>query len=65
MLLSSLTRSRMALIVKGHIELPSDLQGFIRFGYNDHVREIVPKLCARFGEVGIEIDPGKMSLASA
>lgn len=29
MLLSSLTRSRMVIIVKGHLEMPSDLQGVI------------------------------------
>lgn len=38
MLLSSLTRGRMALIVKGYVELPSDLQGIIQLRYNDHVR---------------------------
>ncbi|MBC7822132.1 MAG: nucleotide-binding protein, partial [Planctomycetaceae bacterium] len=65
MLLASLTRSRMALLVKGHLELPSDLQGFIRFNFNDHVREVVPKLCARLREVGIDIDPTKISAASA
>jgi len=30
MLLSSLTRDRVAIIVKGHLELPSDLEGIIR-----------------------------------
>lgn len=39
MLLASLTRQRMALLVKGHLELPSDLQGIIRLGFNEHVRE--------------------------
>jgi predicted nucleotide-binding protein len=56
MLLASLTRQRMSLLVKGHIELPSDLQGIIRYNFNDHVREIVPKLCARLREVGIDVD---------
>lgn len=65
MLLSSLTRQRMALIVKGHLELPSDLQGLIRLGYNDHVREIVPKLCDRLREAGFELDPKAVSHASA
>lgn len=65
MLLSSLTRDRMALLVKGHLELPSDLQGIIRFGFNDRVREIMPKLCARLQEVGIAIDPAKISEACA
>lgn len=65
MLLASLTRERMALLVKGHLELPSDLQGIIRFGFNDHVREVIPKLCTRLQEAGIEIDSAKISEACA
>lgn len=64
MLLSSLTRARMAIIVKGHVEIPSDLQGIIRLGYNDHIREVVPKLCQRLRETGFEIDPNKMAAAA-
>ncbi|MFM9958862.1 MAG: TIR domain-containing protein [Phycisphaerales bacterium] len=65
MLLASLTRDRMALLVKGHLELPSDLQGIIRYGFNDHIREIIPKLCTRFQEVGITTDSGRISEACA
>lgn len=64
MLLSSLTRKRMAIVVKGHMEIPSDLQGIIRFGYNDHVREIVPKLCQRLQEVGFDLQPEQIAAAS-
>lgn len=64
MLLSSLTRARMALVVKGHLEIPSDLEGIIRFGYNDHVREIVPKICQRLKEAGFAIDASAISAAS-
>ena len=64
MLLSSLTRARMAIIVKGHVEIPSDLQGIIRLGYNDHIREVVAKLCQRLREAGFEIDPSKMASAA-
>ena len=64
MLLASLTRKRMALLVKGHLELPSDLQGIIRFNFNDHVREVVPKLCARLREAGVEVDAARVSEAS-
>jgi len=64
MLLSSLTRSRMAILVKGHIELPSDLQGIIHLGYNDHVREIIPKLCQRLKEAGFEVDSTQIVAAS-
>ena len=40
MLLSSLTRERMAIIKKGHVEIPTDLQGVIYHCYNDHVKEV-------------------------
>ncbi len=65
MLLSSLTRERMALVVKGHIELPSDLQGIIHFGFNNHIKEVVNKLCKRLRECGFDLDPDKISEASA
>jgi predicted nucleotide-binding protein len=64
MLLSSLTRKNMAIVIKGHIELPSDLEGIIRFGYNDHVREIVPKLCQRLKEAGFGLTPDQIASAS-
>jgi predicted nucleotide-binding protein len=64
MLLSSLTRERMAIVVKGHVEIPSDLQGIIRFGYNDHVREIVPKLCQRLKEGGFDLNPDQIASAA-
>lgn len=64
MLLSSLTRARIAIVVKGYVEIPSDLQGIIRLGYNDHVREIVPKLCQRLRDAGFDIDTTKLASAS-
>lgn len=64
MLLSSLTRKRMALIVKGHLELPSDLEGIIRLGYNDHIREIIPKLCQNLKEAGFDITSEAITAAS-
>ena len=64
MLLSSLTRGRMAIIVKGLVEMPSDLQGIIRLGYNDHIREIIPKLCQRLREVGFDLQPAQIAAAA-
>lgn len=64
MLLSSLTRERMAIVVKGHVELPSDLQGIIQFRYNDHIKEIVPKLCQRLKEAGFDLQPGQIASAA-
>lgn len=64
MLLASLTRSRIAIIVKGHLELPSDLQGIIHLAYNDHIREIVPKLCQRLKDAGFQIDSNQIASAT-
>jgi predicted nucleotide-binding protein len=64
MLVSSLTRSRMAIVVKGHLEIPSDLQGIISFGYNDHIKEIIPKLCQRLRGAGFEIDSDQIASAA-
>jgi predicted nucleotide-binding protein len=50
--------------VKGHVDIPSDLQGIIRLGYNDHIREIVPKLCQRLRDAGFDIDTSKLASAS-
>ena len=55
MLLASLTRKRMAILVKGHIEIPSDMKGIIQLRYNDHIREIVPKLAQRLGDNGFDV----------
>ena len=64
MLLASLTRSRMAIVVKGHLEMPSDLQGIIHHAYNDHVKEIIPKLCQRLKEAGFDLDPHQIAAAT-
>jgi len=64
MLLSSLTRARMAIVVKGHLEMPSDLQGIIHLGYNEHVKEIVPKLCQRLKEAGFDLEPNQIAAAA-
>lgn len=65
MLLASLTRGRMAILVKGHVELPSDLQGIIQLRFNEHVREIVAKLATRMKEAGIAVDTTKIAEATA
>jgi predicted nucleotide-binding protein len=64
MLLASLTRSRMAIVVKGHLEMPSDLQGVIHLAYNDHVKEIIPKLCQRLKEAGFDLQPNQIAAAA-
>lgn len=43
--------------------MPSDLQGIIWYGFKEHIREVIPKLCTRLREVGIEIETAKVSAA--
>ena len=64
MLLSSLTRERMAIIKKGHLEMPSDISGFIHFTYDHHVKEIVSKLCQRLKDAGFDIDSDRIAEAT-
>ena len=64
MLLSSLTRERMAIIKKGHLEMSSDISGFIHFTYNHHVKEIVSKLCQRLKDAGFDIDSDRIAEAT-
>ena len=65
MLLASLTRARVALLVKGPVALPSDLQGVIYIAFNDRVGEAVPKLCEHMVNAGIPISPHAMAGALA
>lgn len=64
MLFASLTRARMAIIVKGHLEMPSDFQGIIHHAYNDHIKEIIPKLCERLKDAGFDLDANQISAAA-
>lgn len=63
-ILTSLTRQRMAIVVGVHREMPSDRQGVIHFGYNDHFREIIPKLCQRLKEVRFDLSAEQIANAS-
>ncbi len=65
MVMAALGRSRMVILKKGVLEMPSDAAGIIYIEFNDHVREIVPKLAQRLGTAGFDIDPQKIATASA
>lgn len=65
MLLSSLTRKRVAILVKGFIELPSDAGGLLYCGFNEHVKEVVPKLAARLQECGFNLTADQIVKASS
>jgi predicted nucleotide-binding protein len=65
MLLASLTRANVAILVKGYVELPSDAAGIIYLHFNDHVKEVVPKLAERLQLSGIGLSPEQISRASS
>jgi predicted nucleotide-binding protein len=65
MVMAALGRSKMVILKKGALELPSDAAGILYIEFNDHVREIVPKLAQRLQGAGFQIDPKKIAEASA
>jgi len=65
MLIAAFGRPRVAILKKGHVEVPSDASGIIYLGFNNHVKETVAKLCQRLGEAGFELSPDAIAKASA
>ncbi len=65
MVMAALGRENMAILQKGTLERPSDTDGILRIEFNDHVKEIVPKLVQRLQTAGFEISADKISAASA
>ncbi len=65
MLISSIGRKNIAILVKGHLERPSDADGILYLAFNNHVKEIVPRLAARLKESGFVLNPDKVASASS
>lgn len=65
MVMAALSRDNMAILKKGALEIPSDTDGILRIEFNDHVREIVPKLAQRLQGAGFNIDPRKIAEAAS
>ena len=51
--------------IKGHVEVPSDANGIIYLGFNNHVKETTTRLCQRLREAGFELSPDAITKASA
>lgn len=64
MLISAIGRENTVIIKKGHLELPTDANGIIYLGFNDHVKEVVPGLVDRLQTSGFQIDPLKIANAA-
>lgn len=65
MLLSSIGRKNVAILKKGHVDIPSDAQGILYLGFNDHVKEVVPRLVDRLTNAGFVLDPSNITKASS
>lgn len=65
MLISSIGRKNMAIIIKGHLEKPSDADGILYIAFNNHVKETVPRLANRLKESGFILSPDKITHASS
>ncbi|MCP4490253.1 MAG: nucleotide-binding protein [Gammaproteobacteria bacterium] len=65
MLISAVGRGNVAILKKGHIEVPSDAQGILYIPFNDHVKETVPKLADRLRAAGFVLNPEAITNASS
>ena len=65
MLLSSIGRSRVAILKKGDLEVPSDASGILYISFNEHVKETVPKLAERLNQSGFKMMPENITRASS
>ena len=65
MLIAAFGRDRIAILKKGHKEVPSDASGIIYLPFNVHVKEAAAKLCQRLSEAGFGLSPDSIARASA
>ena len=65
MLISSLGRPNVAILKKGHLEVPSDADGILYIGFNDHVKETVPRIAERLNHAGFKIEAQAIARAAA
>lgn len=65
MLISAIGRPNVAILKKGHVEVPSDAQGILYIPFNDHVKEAVPKLADRLRAAGFVLNPEAITRASS
>lgn len=65
MLLSSIGRKHVAILKKGDLEVPSDANGILYIGFDNHVRETVSRLAERLTKSGFKINPENIIKASS
>ena len=55
MLLAAFGRSKVAILKKGNVVMPSDTDGILFTPFESHVREAVRSLCERLNDAGFEL----------
>lgn len=65
MLLSAIGRERVAILKKGRLEEPSDVKGILYLGFNEHVKETVPRLVQSLSNAGFKMTPENIANASS
>ncbi len=65
MLLAAVGRPNVAILQKGILEIPSDINGIIYIPFNNHVKEAVPKLVERLNQAGFNLDTTAIARATA
>lgn len=63
MLIAAVGRKNVAILKKGHVELPSDAHGMMYISYNDHVKETASRLVDRLTEAGFTLSPQNIAKA--
>ncbi len=61
MLISALSREKVAVLIKQDVETPSDIAGIIYIPFENHVKETVPKLVNRLKSAGYTFDTDQFS----
>lgn len=56
MFLSKLGRKRVAILHKGNVELPSDINGLLYIAFKDRVDEVKERVAAELQEAGFQIN---------
>ena len=65
MLIAAVGRANVVILKKGHLEVPSDAQGILYLAFNDHVREVAPRLVDRLRNSGFVFRPHAITHASS
>ena len=63
MLLGRLGRGKLAILIKGNVEIPSDLNGVLYIKFNEKITEGGMKLMKKLNDCGFDLDDADMAAA--